>query len=94
MNGGPIIHRYWRLQLEKKQSRWREQVEEMRQAQQGLCRICQVLMTTVGRTKMCIDHCHQTGKVRGRLCQPCNVAMGQVDKHPAWCQQAQAYLAL
>lgn len=32
-----------------------------------------------GRGRICVDHCHQTGKIRGWLCDDCNVALGRVD---------------
>ena len=40
---------------------------------QGCCNVC--LQPT---TKLCIDHNHYTGKVRGVLCNNCNTALGLV----------------
>lgn len=37
---------------------------------QTSCRICG------NETDLCIDHCHKTGKIRGRLCGRCNRAIG------------------
>ena len=38
----------------------------------GLCHLC-----GVGIDRNChIDHCHDTGKVRGLLCGPCNKCLG------------------
>ena len=38
--------------------------------QQGRCFICQ--RATGVRKKLSVDHCHETGIVRGLLCQRCN----------------------
>lgn len=58
--------------------RWRygvslEQVNSMREAQQGCCAICAVELDT---TLTNVDHCHNTGKVRGLLCVNCNRGLG------------------
>jgi hypothetical protein len=34
------------------------------------CEICG------GTSKLCIDHCHETGAIRGRLCGTCNSGLG------------------
>lgn len=32
-----------------------------------------------GKGRMVVDHCHRTGKIRGWICDDCNVALGRVD---------------
>lgn len=39
-----------------------------------------------------VDHCHQTGKVRGLLCRPCNLGMGYFRDNTANLKSAVAYL--
>lgn len=46
---------------------WRKLVEK----HHGVCAICK------RSEKLCVDHCHKTGKVRGLLCGKCNFALGQ-----------------
>lgn len=43
--------------------------------QNGLCWICEVELSQV---KACLDHDHDTGRIRGVLCQNCNGIEGKV----------------
>jgi hypothetical protein len=45
--------------------------------QGGRCAICENDLSR----KLCIDHCHTTGAVRGMLCYRCNSAVGFYEKH-------------
>jgi len=47
--------------------------ETMNEAQNGLCAICD---KQPNREFLDVDHCHETGKVRGLLCNKCNQALG------------------
>lgn len=39
-----------------------------------------------------IDHCHKTGKIRGRLCRHCNVGLGHFNDDPHLLFKAVDYL--
>ena len=67
----------------------------MRQACRDLCEICGNPETTVANGKvkpLAIDHCHQSGKVRGLICHACNHALGQMADDPERLRAAAAYL--
>lgn len=42
------------------------------------CPIC-LKTTIVGLTKIVLDHCHNSGRVRGWLCESCNTGIGRFD---------------
>lgn len=46
--------------------------------QNNLCAICKQSpqMTNKRNQKLFLDHCHATGKIRGMLCNNCNIAIG------------------
>ena len=56
--------------------------------QRGACAICGKRSAKT----LCVDHCHATGKVRGLLCQRCNLALGHLNDSPTLVSAALAYL--
>lgn len=50
-------------------------------SQGGVCAICKEPETTLSNAgyvkNLSVDHCHNTGKVRGLLCHHCNTAIGK-----------------
>lgn len=55
-----------------------EQYDAMLEAQGGVCAICKRPERIKGR-RLCVDHCHSTGEVRGLLCNACNIALGKLE---------------
>jgi hypothetical protein len=54
-----------------------EEHTRMFEEQNGVCYLCK--KPGDGRwKKLCVDHDHETGKVRKLLCRSCNTALGQV----------------
>ena len=66
-----------------------EGLSSMLEAQGGVCAICE---QAPGTTQFCLDHDHETGFVRGYLCDPCNRALGLFRDEPYILQAAIDYL--
>jgi len=54
--------------------------------------ICQVCGLRGDKKRICVDHCHSTGKVRGFLCNNCNTALGMVKDDIAILERLAGYL--
>lgn len=62
---------------------------EMLEAQNGVCAICG--WENTGRS-LNVDHCHATGRVRGLLCNRCNLGLGYYWSDPELLRKAADYL--
>lgn len=63
----------YQLHVKRKYGLTPEEYDDMLVKQNGLCAICQK------REPKYVDHCHDTGVVRGILCPGCNTAIGQFE---------------
>lgn len=60
-------------------------------AQNGGCAICGGINAKSGQ-RLAVDHDHETGQVRGLLCNNCNSAIGKLRDSSATARLAVAYL--
>lgn len=60
--------------------------EALLEQQQGKCAVCGEVMS-----KPRVDHCHQSGRVRGLVCNTCNTGLGHIERR-GFVEKALAYL--
>lgn len=85
------IQVYARRQTYRKYKITEEQHEQMMKDQSLCCAICQK-PETVQKLKFSIDHCHETGKIRGLLCINCNLGLGRFEDNADRFRRAADYL--
>lgn len=61
--------------------------------QQGRCAICNTHQDELNKN-LSVDHCHDTGKIRGLLCQHCNSLLGFAKDSVEIMNKAVSYLTL
>ena len=69
-----------------------EQYEAMLKRQNGQCAVCPATQADSKKTRLHVDHDHQTGKVRGLLCTHCNQAIGCAKDSPDRLRELADYL--
>lgn len=65
--------------------------DAMLAAQGGGCAVCKT-QTPGGMGRFPVDHDHVTGKIRGLLCNLCNVGLGHLKDSPTLLRQAADYI--
>ncbi len=74
-----------------------EEYAAMLVAQGGVCAVCRRAEFAVNKVhgtplRLTVDHCHETGRVRGLLCGNCNRAAGMLRDDPVLVRALAAYL--
>lgn len=68
-----------------------EGFKEMLKKQNGKCAICDASKNSDGKS-LYVDHCHETGKIRGLLCRKCNTGIGLLGDNMNGILKAKDYL--
>jgi hypothetical protein len=71
-----------------------EEYNALAEAQGHKCAICGAsdAQSTISKKHFFVDHCHETGKVRGLLCNHCNRGLGAFKDNTEFLAKAIAYL--
>jgi hypothetical protein len=68
-----------------------QQYMAMLEEQKGRCAICGFIPKE-GENRLCIDHSHDSLKIRGLICSWCNTALGRFKDSPSIIKAALRYL--
>lgn len=88
------IRRRWRrdASLRQKYGLSRIDFDRMLAAQSSVCAICYESLAPGALLRPVVDHDHETGRVRGILCDRCNHALGHLRDNPEIARRASLYL--
>lgn len=66
-----------------------EEYDELVARSDNKCYVCDA---SPGKRRLNVDHCHETGIIRGLLCHGCNTAIGLMQDDPELLELAATYL--
>jgi|LauGreDrversion4_2_1035121.scaffolds.fasta_scaffold1300472_1 hypothetical protein len=90
--------RFFFNQIKAKYGISKEDYLNLVERQDNKCAICGEAETAPNHWKqnqprrLAIDHCHETGIIRGLLCYRCNTTLGKVEDNPTLLRNMAAYL--
>ena len=70
----------------------RNEYDKLYSEQDGLCAICKRPESDIQQNSLCVDHDHDTGRIRGLLCHDCNVGLGRFKDNTESLKMAIEYL--
>ena len=88
-----------RKHLRRKYGMSLEQYNFLFEKQNGVCALCgkpestKRMSKSNGPERLAVDHCHDTGRIRGLLCFKCNTAVGSIGDDEASAKRVVEYLA-
>jgi len=85
-------YKNYKCYLKRKYNLTPDQLQKMIDEQNGVCTICKDPKCQSKNKKLCVDHNHKTGRVRGILGQKCNSAIGMVRENPEILKRIIMYL--
>lgn len=99
--------KYYNQKYDSKRKNWRlkkrygitiEEFNLILNSQNNSCAICKTptgeFSKQLGKERnLAVDHCHETGKVRGILCYRCNMGIGFLQNNPEITNAATKYLS-
>ena len=69
-----------------------ERYAEMLSSQGGVCAVCKEPPGKPEKSRLAVDHCHTSGRVRGLLCVRCNIMLSFIENSPEMVQPLAVYL--
>ena len=79
----------WQGLLKRRYGITQAEYDALLAKQAGACAICR----RQPKGRLCVDHCHLTGRIRGLLCHKCNIGLGNLREDHRTLIAALAYLA-
>jgi hypothetical protein len=67
------------------------QYNELHKLQNGCCALCKQL-EKLPKSRLGVDHCHDSGRIRGLLCDLCNTALGRLGDSPESIERVLKYV--
>lgn len=78
--------------LKRKYKTTIDEFKKMYYTQNNTCSICKLVFDDIYDSRVCVDHDHRTGKIRGLLCNKCNSAIGFLNEDVETLNRAIEYL--
>lgn len=88
-----FVENEWVRRLKNNYNLSKEEYFKILEEQNGKCAICS--SDDPGSStysKLCVDHCHKTNKIRGLLCFKCNTSLGKFGDNVEFLKKAIKYL--